>query len=216
MRILVVSDIRVVQEGLYSVLAQQDGVDLVSTANMRQAKHQSAQLTPDIVLFDAARMESMGIIRDLVASSPHSKVVAFGVKETGAEIQALTTAGTACCVRDNAAGCDIVRALEQVLCGGARSGPPSVASGRRALTGIAEGNGGDGHPYTMPLSPRELQIARLIQCGFSNKGIARQLGIEAATVKNHIHNICEKLKVHRRGEVAACIRSEEPRSMWMG
>lgn len=188
MRILVVSDIRVVQEGLYSVLAQQDGVDIISTADMRQAKHQSAELTPDIVLLDAARLESMGLVKDLVASSPHSKVVAFGVKETDAEFFALATAGTAGCVRDSAASSDLVRMLEQVLCGNTPSAPRPVAD-----------------PCHMSLSPRELQIARLIQRGLTNKGIGRQLGIEAATVKNHLHNICEKLKVHRRGEVAARI-----------
>jgi DNA-binding NarL/FixJ family response regulator len=57
------------------------------------------------------------------------------------------------------------------------------------------------------LSPRELQIAQLIDSGLPNKAIGRQLGIEAATVKNHVHNICEKLKVHRRGEVAARVRA---------
>jgi len=58
----------------------------------------------------------------------------------------------------------------------------------------------------MPLSRRELQIAHLIDCGLTNKQIGRRLGIEAATVKNHVHNLCEKLKVHRRGEAAARIR----------
>jgi hypothetical protein len=93
MRILVVSDIRVVQEGLNSVLAQQDGVDIISTVEVRHAKLQSAQLNPDIVLFDAARLESIGIVRDLVAASPHTKVVAFGVKDADAELLALAAAG---------------------------------------------------------------------------------------------------------------------------
>jgi len=56
---------------------------------------------------------------------------------------------------------------------------------------------GNGHADTMPLSRRELQIAHLIDRGLSNKQIGRRLGIEAATVKNHVHNLCEKLQVHR-------------------
>ena len=59
----------------------------------------------------------------------------------------------------------------------------------------------------MPLSRRELQIAQLIDCGLTNKQIGRRLGIEAATVKNHVHNLCEKLQVHRRGEAVARIRA---------
>jgi len=57
------------------------------------------------------------------------------------------------------------------------------------------------------LSRRELQIAHLIERGLSNKQIARQLGIEAATVKNHVHHLFEKLNVHRRVEAAAQIRA---------
>jgi DNA-binding NarL/FixJ family response regulator len=206
MRVLVVSDVRVVQEGLHSVLTQQDGVDIISTVDMRHAMHQNAQLSPDIVLFDAARLESIGILKDLVASSPHTKVVAFGVKEAAAEFLALVAAGTAGCVRDSAASGDMVRVLEQVLCDELRCPPRTVATGQRHVAAPAEG-GADGHAYNMPLSRRELQIAHLIETGLTNKEIGRHLGIEAATVKNHVHNMCEKLKVHRRGEVTMRIRA---------
>ena len=190
MRILVVSDVRIVQEGLHSVLAHQVGVDIISTVDMRHVTNQSAQLNPDIVLFDAARLESVSIVKELVASSPHAKVVAFGVKVTDAEASALAAAGMAGCVRDGAASGEILRVLEQVLCGGL-SGPSGPVSDQTD---------------TMALSPRELQIAQLIETGLPNKSIGRRLGIEAATVKNHVHNMCEKLKVHRRGEIAARVR----------
>jgi DNA-binding NarL/FixJ family response regulator len=193
MRILIVSDVRIVLEGLHSVLAQQNGVDVINTADMRHATHRSAQLNPDIVLFDAVRRESIGIVKDLVAAAPHSKVVAFGVKEIDAQILALAAAGTAGCVCDSAASGEMVRVLERVL-GEELQAPPQTAA--RPYP----------HGQSMPLSPRELQIAHLIETGLSNKQIARQLGIVAATVKNHVHNMCEKLKVHRRGEVAAQTR----------
>ena len=207
MRILVVSDVRVVQEGLHSVLAQQEGVDIISTVDSRHAKHENAQLSPDIVLFDAARLKGIGIVKDLIASSPHTKVVAFGVKETDAEVLALAAAGTAGCVCDSAASGDMVRVLEQVLCEEPPCPSRAVATARRRVAGLPQGPGGNGPAYPLPLSPRELQIAHLIENGLANKAIGRQLGIEAATVKNHLHNICEKLKVHRRGEVAARLRA---------
>jgi DNA-binding NarL/FixJ family response regulator len=87
----------------------------------------------------------------------------------------------------------MIRALEQVLREASQCRGRTVATPRPA--------------YTLPLSPRELQIAHLIETGLTNKEIGRQLGIEAATVKNHVHNMCDKLKVHRRGEVAARIRA---------
>jgi two-component system nitrate/nitrite response regulator NarL len=56
------------------------------------------------------------------------------------------------------------------------------------------------------LTPRELEIVSLISGGLSNKEIARSLQIELATVKNHVHNILEKLGVARRTEAAAAAR----------
>lgn len=53
------------------------------------------------------------------------------------------------------------------------------------------------------LTPRECEVLALIELGWSNKQIARQLCIEIRTVKNHVHNLLEKLRVSRRGEAAA-------------
>ena len=53
------------------------------------------------------------------------------------------------------------------------------------------------------LTPRESEILALVKRGRSNKDIARQLAISSATVKNHMHNILQKLQVSRRGQAAA-------------
>ena len=59
------------------------------------------------------------------------------------------------------------------------------------------------------LTAREPRSVELIAEGMSNKEIARRLYIEVATVKNHVHNILEKLQVNRRGEAAARMRMVE-------
>ena len=56
------------------------------------------------------------------------------------------------------------------------------------------------------LTSREHDIVALIDGGLSNKEIARQLKISTPTVKNHVHNILEKLQVRRRGAAAAVLR----------
>jgi two-component system, NarL family, nitrate/nitrite response regulator NarL len=213
LRVLVVSDVRVVREGLNSLLAQRRGVDVVSTVDMRHAGDCSAQLHPDVVLVDAARQDSAELVKDLVASVPHSKVVAFGVKEIGEEILALAAAGTAGYVGESAASRDVISVLEQVMCDELPCSPRAAATLYRHVATLSqagdEASGADNPtPAAVPLSRRELQIAHLIDCGFTNKQIARRLGIEAATVKNHVHNLCEKLNVHRRGEAVARMRAQ--------
>ena len=209
LRVLVVSDVRIVQEGLHSVLAQGNEVDVVSTTDLRHAGDQSASLRPDVVLLDAAHRDSLDLVKDLVASAADSKVIAFGVKETEEEILALAAAGTAGYVRESVESCDLVRVLERVMfdelpCSARVAG--SLYRRVAMLSHAGNDPAGDGHDSPAPLSRRELQIAQLIDCGLTNKAIGRKLGIQAATVKNHVHNLCEKLNVHRRGEAVARIR----------
>jgi two-component system nitrate/nitrite response regulator NarL len=225
LRVLIVSDVRLVQEGLRSVLAGREEVEVVSTVDTLHAREQSARLQPDVVLFDAGRHDSVELLKDLVASAPNSRVVAFGVKETDEEILAVAAAGTAGYVCNSAESSDVVKVLEQVMCDELTCSPRAAASLYRRVAALSrvdtdavsvenghgnanDGNAnGSGHVRVAPLSRRELQIAHLIDCGLTNKQIGRELGIEAATVKNHVHNLCEKLDVHRRGEAAARIRA---------
>jgi two-component system, NarL family, nitrate/nitrite response regulator NarL len=213
LRVIIVSDVRVVQEGLQALLAQHEHVDVVGTVDTRRALDQSVQLHPNMVLIDAARRDSVSFVKDLVAAAPHCRVVAFGVRESAEEqILALAAAGTAGYVRASADGNDVVSVLERVMRDELPCSPRTAASLYRQVATLArKGTGaislGGCAERGVPLSQRELQIARLIDCGLTNKHIARRLGIETATVKNHLHNMYEKLKVHRRGEAAARIRA---------
>jgi two-component system, NarL family, nitrate/nitrite response regulator NarL len=212
MRILVVSDVRVVQQGLSAILGERTDIEVVGTTEVHCARDRCLELGPDVVLFDAARREHLTDAADLVASALPSKVVAFGVKETEEEVLALAAAGTAGYVRDNAACDDLVTVLERVICDEL---PCSARAAALLYHRVAVLSQASDDPWpaenrdtcTLPLSRRELEIVQLIDCGLTNKQIARQLGIEASTVKNHVHNVCEKLQVHRRGEAVAQIRA---------
>ena len=59
-----------------------------------------------------------------------------------------------------------------------------------------------------PLTPRELEVVRLVSTGLPNKSIAQQLGLQEGTVKIHLHNIYRKLSVPNRATLALiCITS---------
>jgi two-component system, NarL family, nitrate/nitrite response regulator NarL len=222
-RVLVVSDVRIVQEGVRLLLAQHAAVEVVSTADAAHARAETEKLHPDVVLFDATRADA-ACAHELVAELPGSRIIAFGVRDTDEHILALAAAGTAGYVREGAPGTDVVAVLERVMCDelpcsaraaaslyrqvaklshrvreGFKDTPPRGAAQRAA--------GRDASLALARLSRRELEIAHLIDCGLSNKEIARRLGIAAVTVKNHVHNLCEKLEVHRRGAALARLRS---------
>ena len=213
LRIVIVSDVRLVQQGLSSVLAHHAEINIVSSVDTLQARAEITRLLPHVVLIDAMRPDSVEFVKGLVISAPDSKVVAFGVKENSEDFLALAAAGTAGYIRDSADSGDVVRVLERVMCDELPCSPRVAASLYRQVAVLSSQAGdaivgvGNDQVETAQLSRRELQIAELIDHGLSNKEIGRQLGIEAATVKNHIHNMCEKLKVHRRGEAAARVRA---------
>jgi len=205
LRVLVVSNVRLFREGVSSVLERQDGVSIVGTADEPHAQASTSELQPDVVMFDTSRHESVGHASNLAAVSPNTKIVAFGVAETHEAILALAAAGTAGYVRDDAEAKDVVGVLARVMRDELLCSPQATASLYHQVALLShEENGATSIEL---LSRRERQIACLIDRGLSNKQIARELGIEATTVKNHVHHICDKLKVHRRAEVVAQIRT---------
>src|SRR5947207_5718303 len=139
LRVLVLSNVRIVQEGLQCVLAQQAGVDVVSTVDMAHAADRCARLRPDVVLFDAARLDGAAVVKALVASAPQPKVVAFGVKESEKEILALAAAGTAGYIRDSAGSADVVRVLEHVMCDELPCSPRAAALLYRHVALLSQG-----------------------------------------------------------------------------
>lgn len=58
------------------------------------------------------------------------------------------------------------------------------------------------------LTPRQNTVIKLMESGCSNKEIARKLGIELATVKNHVHQILDKLEAKSRNEAVAFYRKD--------
>ena len=65
-------------------------------------------------------------------------------------------------------------------------------------------------PVLEELTPREREVLTLIEKGYSNQAISTSLFIEVSTVKNHVHNILEKLGAKTRGQAAALFRQLLP------
>lgn len=112
-------------------------------------------------------------------------------------------------IPSSAAAADL-RALVANIGAGRQSCSELVAAG--LLRRIATTAGGPQNPAIGldALTPRELEIVRLISTGMSNKEIARRLNIGLATTKSHVHNALGKLNVRRRGQVATWMHARSP------
>jgi DNA-binding NarL/FixJ family response regulator len=98
---------------------------------------------------------------------------------------------------------DLVATLHSVMRGEARVSPRIAAVLLRRVGDMATGRAQ--RVRASPLTERETEIAGLVADGLSNKQIARRLRIRLPTVKNHVHNILEKLEVGRRTEIGAAL-----------
>src|SRR6185436_13278348 len=139
---------------------------------------------------------SLDAIRRVSASSARARIVAFAVEETERDVLLCAEAGAAGYVACDGTMDDLVNTIHSVARGELLCSPRIAATLFRALH--AQGSRPDGDRLALTLTAREREIAPLIDRGLSNKEIAAHLRIEVATVKNHVHNLLEKLQVASR------------------
>jgi DNA-binding NarL/FixJ family response regulator len=207
MRVLVVGEVRLYREGLADLL-RGAGVDVVGTAVDLDGCKGFDGDRADIALFDVVGAAGVAGIRRAV-DELGTAVVAFGVSGSSGEIVACAEAGAKGYVtRDNGRE-ELLDVLESVARGETRCSPEVAAALMDRVAALALGapSGSDAR-----LTRREAEIVALLGEGLSNKEIAQRLVIEVPTVKSHVHNILEKLKLGDRSDAAAWVRAREGQS----
>jgi two-component system, NarL family, nitrate/nitrite response regulator NarL len=204
-RIIIVSDTRLYREGLALSLANVDRLVVVGVADtVASALSSIEEKNPDVALLDFAMHDALALAHTIAAARMQVKVVAFSVADTEDEVCECAEAGIAGYVARNGSKEDLIAAIENALRGEVLCSPRVAASlFRRLATQVQTTRQ---RPPEMALTGREQDIIALIDRGLSNKEIARQLKISLPTVKNHVHNILEKLQVRRRAAAAALLR----------
>jgi DNA-binding NarL/FixJ family response regulator len=205
--VFVLVAVRLYRDGIADALRRDARFRLVGGSGaLDDARIQLALLAvpPDVVLVDLGLPEGAGAARSIRAGWPGVGIVALAVREADEEILEWAEAGAAGLVTREATLAQVLDAVaaaarHEVVTTPAVAGAllrrvASLAGERRVSTGPA-------------LTARERQIVGLIGDGLSNKEIASTLRIEVPTVKNHVHNILEKLRVDRRAEAVTAARA---------
>ncbi|HTV46222.1 MAG TPA: response regulator transcription factor [Stellaceae bacterium] len=214
-RVIIVSAVRFVREGLGEVFERDPRVSTVELcADLFEAAAFGPALDADVVLLDARVPGSVSALRRALDMVPGMRVVVIAVRETEEDIITWAEAGVIGYIPSTAALTDLVRLVIEIHSG------EQICSGRVAtglLRRIAMSAKRRGEHISAPplpaLTKRERQAAELITTGLSDKEIARQLNISLATTKSHVHNLLGKLNVQRRSQVADYLREyhQQPR-----
>jgi len=204
-----VDDNRLLREGLVSMLAEQENIVVIgAAASGRKALEQVKNLRPEVALIDIGMPGKDGIevTQELHRDLPTVKVVILGMADLTDEIMACIEAGAAGYVLKEASFDYLVETIRSVHRAESFCSPRMAASLFSRIAELASERMPRIPPSSVKLTGRELEIINAIAKGLSNKEIAKRLSIEAQTVKNHIHNILDKLQLHNRLEAVQYAR----------
>jgi len=192
-RTFVVDDLRLLREGLVSLLAEQQDITVIGTAaSGSTALAKIKELRPEVALIDIGMPGKDGITvtQALRQELPEVKVIILGMPDLTNEIMACIEAGAAGYVLKEASFDHLLETIRAVHQGESFCSPRMAASLFSRIAEFVRERMPSLPPSSIKLTARELEIINEIADGLSNKEIAERLSIEPQTVKNHIHNRC--------------------------
>ena len=208
-RVLIADDQPVVRDGLAMLLDLLDDVEIVATAaDGIEAVERARSERPDIVLMDLRmpRLEGAEATRQILASLPETRVLVLTTYADDEFLFPALQAGARGYLTKDATAEEIEQAIRALIAGQTHLDP---AVQQRLVTAILDQTppapAGDPAPASRPalpdeLTPREVEVLKLIAAGLSNSEIADQLVLSNATVKTHINRIFYKTGARDRAQ----------------
>lgn len=207
MKTIIWTPIRLLGDGLARCLkATEDFADAVVATDIAAVREIIAAQGADMILIDVTQPVDLDEIRALAAEHPNSVLIALGPNEQRQEIIRCGRAGFAGYVNRDCAIEDVFNAMRDAV-SGRLDCPPEISNGLlRAL--FRADRTTDPPPQGEPLTRREGEVLQLIGRGLTNKEIARELNLSVATVKHHVHNVLDKLRLPRRAYAMRRLREQ--------
>ena len=187
---MIVDDHEVVRAGVAAVLERQPGIAIVAqAADGAEAVRLFRTHRPDVTLLDLTMpgMDGLETLRAIRQEFPHSRVIVLTVRVGDEDVHRALEAGARGYLLKTASGGELVDAIK------------AVHAGLRRISRAAADRL-DEYPIASDLTPRELEVLRLLARGLTNKEIAAALSVSETTAKWFVKNILQKLAANDRTE----------------
>ncbi|HLF01636.1 MAG TPA: response regulator transcription factor [Anaerolineales bacterium] len=201
LRLLIADDQTITRSGLRTLLAAQDGIEIVGEAkNGEEVIELAASLQPDVILMDLRMPGVNGIeaTRRIHRASPHIGILVVTVFEDDTSVFPAIRAGARGYLLKNTEQDELLRAIRTVANGGATFSP-GIAQRVLGYLNVPEPNAPQ-HAFD-ELTDREREILELIAQGKTNAEIATLLSLSPKTVSNNISNVLVKLQATDRAKL---------------
>jgi two-component system, NarL family, nitrate/nitrite response regulator NarL len=201
-RILVADDHAIFRDGLRRLLEGSDDVSIVGEAsNGNECIKMLAKLKPDILLLDLRMPEKdgLGVLEEINFDSMATRVIVLTAAEDDRDVVRAMRLGARGVVLKQSASDLLLKSIRKVADGEIWLDNRMTAEVIDAFKKSSEAGQRREKPL---LSDREKEIVQLVAQGFRNREIGEKLFISEQTVKNHLHNIFDKLGVSDRLELA--------------
>ncbi|HUQ90649.1 MAG TPA: response regulator transcription factor [Bryobacteraceae bacterium] len=207
-RIVIADDHPIVRDGIKKLLLLEDDIKVVGEASDgRQVLEMMQEYEPDILLLDLRmpNLDGLSVLQSMQQTVRRTRVIVLTASEDKNEFVQAMKLGCSGIVLKQTATELIVKSIRKVYSGEIWLDSHTTAAVMRqfAAPGDLASNGGAGKARERsPLSTREREIVQLVAQGYKNKEMAEKMFISEQTVKNHLHNIFDKLGVSDRLELA--------------
>jgi DNA-binding NarL/FixJ family response regulator len=211
-RIVVADDHPIFRDGLCKLLALEEDFEVVAQAqDGRQVLEVLQQQTPDILLLDLKMpgLDGLATLQRLQAVKNKTRVIVLTASDDKNEFVQAMRLGTSGIVLKQTATELLIKSIRRVHAGEIWLDSHTTAAVIRQFVAADEPppqpaplSGPGRERERSPLSQREREIVALVAQGFKNKEMAEKMFISEQTVKNHLHNIFDKLGVSDRLELA--------------
>jgi DNA-binding NarL/FixJ family response regulator len=190
------------RECLVQRLSQESDLSAVDFERGAEVLERAKRVDPDLVLVDLPPSEARALAEALLGAIPGTRPVAVHRSEAVEDLMLLAEAGYIGFVSSDSTVRDLLRELRAALREESNCSPRLTGALLRGLRKRQTQAPERADSHLAVLTCRQRQISLLLEQHYSNKEIAAKLGIEFGTVKNHVHNILNKLHVHHRWEVS--------------
>jgi len=207
-KMLLVIETHLIGNMFASALQDEPSISVIGCATtMEQALETMEETHVDVVLISAKLPDqgALKLTRAILNISPSTRVLALGLSDDKDDVLKYIEAGAAGYILKDSSMRDLIDSVRSIQRGEAQISPRVAGALLQRLSNLSRvfSTVEDSMAEEVRLTPREIEVLQCIDEGLTNQEIAARLLLEVGTVKNHVHNILEKLDVSNREAAAS-------------